>query len=65
MGLARGSGADHNVALTRAGHVLTWGSGQQGMLGRVSEGMSDRVRLSTLLCPHQVSLKRRRGVSNK
>lgn len=56
------AGADHCVALTRAGGVLTWGSGQQGQLGRVGNRLSDRARLATQLAPHPVPFKRRRGV---
>jgi len=56
------TGADHCVALTRAGGVLSWGSGQQGQLGRVGNRLSDRARLATQLAPHPVPFKRRRGV---
>ncbi|KAL4446354.1 hypothetical protein ABPG77_003161 [Micractinium sp. CCAP 211/92] len=59
------SGADHTAGVTAAGHLLTWGNGQQGQLGRVGERMSDRVKMDTLLTPHPVPFKRVRGVSNK
>ncbi|GAB4814630.1 hypothetical protein N2152v2_001676 [Parachlorella kessleri] len=59
------SGADHTAAVTASGHLLTWGNGQQGQLGRVGERMSDRVKMSTLLMPHPVPFKRSRGVSGR
>ena len=54
------SGADHTAAVTAGGALLTWGSGQQGQLGRVGERLSDRVKMETLLRPHAVPLKRTR-----
>ena len=59
------AGADHTVALTRAGTVLTWGSGQQGMLGRIGERVSARALMDTLLQAHVVVIKRKLGISNK
>lgn len=56
------SGADHVVGLTAAGRVVTWGNGQQGQLGRVGARQSGRTKFSTLLEPHEVLIKRRRGV---
>ena len=53
------------MALTRAGHVLSWGSGQQGVLGRVGPRMRERDRLATLLAPGEVPFKRRRGVAHR
>lgn len=53
------SGADHIVALTRAGTVLTWGTGQQGQLARIGERMGDRAKRATLLTPAPVLLRRR------
>lgn len=52
------AGADHTAGVTAAGHLLTWGNGQQGQLGRVGERMSDRVKMETLLTPHPVPFKR-------
>lgn len=58
------SGADHVVALTRAGAVLTWGTGQQGQLARTGERLGERVKEATLLLPAPVLLHGRgkRGV---
>lgn len=55
------SGADHVVGLTEAGRVVTWGNGQQGQLGRVGARQSGRTKFATLLEPHEVLIKRRRG----
>lgn len=52
------SGADHTAGVTSSGELLTWGSGQQGQLGRVGERLSDRVKMGTLLTPHPVPIKR-------
>ena len=30
------AGYQHSIALTAAGHVLTWGIGENGQLGRIS-----------------------------
>lgn len=46
--------------MTAGGALLTWGSGQQGQLGRVGERLSDRVKMETLLVPHAVPFKRAR-----
>ena len=54
------AGADHTAGVTAGGALLTWGSGQQGQLGRVGERMSDRVKMETLLTPHAVPVKRAR-----
>ncbi|KAK2077816.1 hypothetical protein QBZ16_004664 [Prototheca wickerhamii] len=58
------SGADHVVALTRGGAVLTWGTGQQGQLARTGERLGERVKEATLLLPAPVLLHGRgkRGV---
>lgn len=58
------SGADHTVALTRTGTLMSWGNGQQGQLGRTGERLSDRVRMSTLLTPHKVFIKKSRGMAS-
>lgn len=57
------SGADHTAGVTEGGELLTWGSGQQGQLGRVGERLSDRVKMETLLRPHAVPIKRARCVA--
>ena len=54
------AGADHTAGVTAGGALLTWGSGQQGQLGRVGERMSDRAKMETLLTPHAVVVKRAR-----
>lgn len=51
------SGADHAAAITAEGKLLTWGSGQQGQLGRVGPRMSDRAKLESLLNPRVVLFK--------
>ncbi|KDD73507.1 hypothetical protein H632_c2107p0, partial [Helicosporidium sp. ATCC 50920] len=56
------SGADHVAALTRGGELLTWGTGQQGQLGRVGERVTSRAAHGTLLRPHAVPIKARAGV---
>lgn len=61
--LSVSSGADHVCGLTGEGTVVSWGSGQQGQLGRVGVRMSERMRLQTFLVPTVVPLKARgRGV---
>jgi regulator of chromosome condensation len=55
------SGADHVAAVTVGGALLTWGSGQQGQLGRVGERLSERVKMATLTSPHAVPFKAGRG----
>jgi alpha-tubulin suppressor-like RCC1 family protein len=58
-----GPGADHAVALTAGGTLLSWGSGQQGQLGRVGSRLPERTARATLLQPHPVPFTRRiRGV---
>ncbi len=59
--LSISSGADHVCALTGDGTVVSWGSGQQGQLGRVGERMSERMRLQTFLVPTVVPVKRTVG----
>ncbi|CAL8462036.1 g1567 [Coccomyxa elongata] len=55
------SGADHVLALTRGGVLLSWGNGQQGQLGRVGSRM--RELMATILRPHPVPFTRRlRGI---
>ena len=49
------------MALTRGGVLLSWGTGQQGQLGRVGSRM--RNLKDTLLRPHPVPFTRRiRGI---
>eukprot|EP00889_Picochlorum_renovo_P001183 jgi/Picre1/28213/NNA_003619.t1 len=55
------SGADHVCAVTENGKLMSWGSGQQGQLGRVGPRMSDRVRLTTFLTPTACAIRRPRG----
>ena len=56
-------GADHAMALTRGGALLSWGTGQQGQLGRVGTRLPKRTLKETLLRPHSVPFTRRiRGV---
>lgn len=55
------AGADYVMALTRGGVLLSWGTGQQGQLGRVGSRM--RKLKDTLLRPHPVPFTRRiRGI---
>ncbi len=54
------SGADHVAAATAGGALLTWGSGQQGQLGRVGGRVSERAKLAIELTPTAVLLKRGR-----
>ena len=51
------SGADHVAAVTSGGQLLTWGTGQQGQLGRVGGRLSERSRLDTLTRPQPVPFK--------
>lgn len=55
------SGADHVAAITAAGELLTWGTGQQGQLGRVGGRLSGRIKMETLTQPHPVPLKAAAG----
>jgi regulator of chromosome condensation len=56
------SGADHTATVLANGALLTWGNGQTGQLGRVGERISDRVKMQTLLKPHQVPIKSKKAV---
>lgn len=57
------AGADHVVALTMSGKVLTWGTGQQGQLGRLPARTTGRGDAAgKLLTPSLVTFKRQRGV---
>ena len=47
------------MALTAGGVLLSWGSGQQGQLGRVGTRLPERTLRETLLRPHPVPLTRR------
>ena len=47
------------MALTAGGSLLSWGSGQQGQLGRVGSRVPDRTLRDTLLRPHPVPFTRR------
>ena len=49
------SGTDHVVALMRGGKVLTWGTGEQGQLGRV--GARPRAKEPAFLVPQPVLFK--------
>lgn len=62
--LSVSSGADHVCGLTGEGTVVSWGSGQQGQLGRVGVRMSERMRLRTFLVPTVVPLKKTKASSN-
>jgi regulator of chromosome condensation len=55
------SGADHVCAVTEDGRLISWGSGQQGQLGRVGSRMSDRMKLVTFLTPTVVPVKSSKG----
>lgn len=55
------SGADHVCAVTVEGTVMSWGSGQQGQLGRVGARMSDRLKLATFLTPSIVPIRGSKG----
>lgn len=57
------SGNDHIAALTAGKTVLTWGSGQQGQLGRVGPRMSDRQHspLQAFLHPAPMHMPYLRG----
>jgi regulator of chromosome condensation len=51
------------MALTRGGILLSWGTGQQGQLGRVGSRLPERTLKETLLRPHPVPLRKRiRGI---
>ena len=52
------SGTDHVVALLRGGNVLSWGTGEQGQLGRVGARLPERGLKELLLAPAEVTLKR-------
>ncbi len=56
------SGNDHVVILTENGHIFTFGSGEQGQLGRVKECFAHRGGrrgLSMLLVPQIVRFKKK------
>lgn len=46
------------VALLRSGKLLSWGTGEQGQLGRVGARLPERGLKDLLLAPAEVSLKR-------
>lgn len=51
------------MALTVGGKVLTWGTGQQGQLGRMPARTTGRGNTAErLLVPSLVTFKRQRGV---
>ncbi len=58
MNLAALAGTDHVVALMRSGALLSWGTGEQGQLGRISAQPPERGLKELLLTPAEVSLKR-------
>ena len=55
------SGADHVCAVTVEGTLISWGSGQQGQLGRVGARMSERLKLTTFLTPTAVPVRGSKG----
>ncbi len=55
------SGADHVCAVTVQGTLMSWGSGQQGQLGRVGARMSERLKLTTFLTPAVVPVRGSKG----
>ncbi|PAA77407.1 hypothetical protein BOX15_Mlig016926g1, partial [Macrostomum lignano] len=61
------SGASHVICLTSAGRVFTFGCGEQGQLGRVSERQASsrggRAGLSALLTPREIRLDSRRRLA--
>ena len=46
------------VALLRGGALLSWGTGEQGQLGRVGAQLPERGLKQKLLTPAEVTLKR-------
>eukprot|EP01135_Chromosphaera_perkinsii_P012210 Nk52_evm29s2612 gene=Nk52_evmTU29s2612 len=58
------SGIDHTVALTKDGHLYSWGCGDVGQLGRVGERSISRRRLDTQLYPSQVPIKPKKHVKD-
>ena len=52
------AGTDHVVALLRGGALLSFGTGEQGQLGRVSAQPPERGLKELLLTPAEVTLKR-------
>ena len=52
------AGTDHVVALLRGGKLLSWGTGEQGQLGRVGARLPERGLKELLLAPAEISLKR-------
>ena len=46
------------VALLRGGKLLSWGTGEQGQLGRVGARLPERGLKELLLAPAEISLKR-------
>ena len=52
------SGTDHVIALLRGGAMLSWGTGEQGQLGRISARMPEKGAKELMLTPTEVTLKR-------
>ena len=58
----RRAGTDHVLALTRGGHVLSWGNGSMGQLGRVSAAVDRHDNAKQVqLTPTAVNILRTRG----
>ena len=56
--IAHVPGTDHVVALLRSGALLSWGTGEQGQLGRIGARLPERGLKEMLLTPAEVTLKR-------
>ena len=52
------AGTDHVVALLRSGALLSWGTGEQGRLGRIGARLPEKGLKELLLTPAEVSMKR-------